>query len=127
MMKRRGFIGKRDIIIVAAVLVCAALLLIPSALKKDRLTAEIFVNGKTEYTIELNEVEEEYDISIKDRLPVTITVGRGYIFFKESECPDRLCVKSGRLYKNGQSAACLPARVVISVKGSEKAPDALTY
>ena len=126
-MKKRVFISKSDIIIIAAVLVFAALLLIPSALKKDRLTAEICVNGKTEYTIELNEVEKEYDIPIGGRIPVTITVGRGYIFFKESGCPDRLCVKSGRLYKNGQSAACLPARVVISVKGSEKAPDALTY
>ena len=126
-MKKRVFISKSDIIIIVAVLVCAALLLIPSALKKDRLTAEICINGRVEHTIELNEVEKEYDIPIGGRIPVTVTAGRGYICFKESECPDKLCVKSGRLYRNGQTAACLPARVVISVKGSGKAPDAITY
>ena len=58
---------------------------------------------------------------------VEITVGKGEIYFSHAECKDKLCVKSGKLTSGGETAACLPARVVISVKSNKNKTDIMTY
>lgn len=46
---------------------------------------------------------------------------------QDADCPDRLCVHMGWLQKAGQSAACLPAGVTVTVYGDKDAdtPDAI--
>ena len=36
--------------------------------------------------------------------------------FESSDCPDQICVRSGKLSRAGESAGCLPAVVVIKVE-----------
>lgn len=115
---------KNDIIIILIVLLAAALISIPKFIYSDKLTAEIFVDGKQKETIDLSAVEKEYTISENG---VTITVGKGEIYFSDADCKDKLCVKSGKLTSGGETAACLPARVVISVKSSRNKTDIMTY
>lgn len=50
-------------------------------------------------------------------IEVTIVVEGGRIRFEQSNCPDKICVHSGWLSKSGQSAACVPAGIAISVSG----------
>ena len=113
-----------DLIAVAALLL-AALLLGALFGGKDGVTAEIIVGRRTLYTIDLTAVEEPYTVSPEDG--VTVLVEPGAIRFLDSDCPNRLCVRAGRLTKAGQSAACIPRRTLICVKGRAKnAPDAIT-
>ncbi|MCQ2462909.1 MAG: NusG domain II-containing protein [Clostridia bacterium] len=59
---------------------------------------------------------------------VVIQISDGKIRFADADCPDRLCVKSGWLYKNGDTAACVPSKTVITIKNNrEKAPYAVTF
>ena len=109
---------RTDIIIILIVLLAAALIAIPKFLVSDKLTAEIYVDG------DLTEVEKNYTISENG---VEITVGNGEIYFSKAECKDKLCVKSGKLTSGGETAACLPARVVISVKSNKSKTDIMTY
>lgn len=37
----------------------------------------------------------------------------------ESACNNKTCIKMGEIHKNGQSSACLPNRVIISIEGDE--------
>ena len=103
---------RTDLIIILVVLLSAAAISIPRFLNSDKLTAEIYVGGKLEETIDLSTVEKEYTISPNSDPKVEITVGKGEIYFSHAECKDKLCVKSGKLTSGGETAACLPARVV---------------
>jgi hypothetical protein len=50
----------------------------------------------------------------------------GRITVIEANCPDRDCVKRGWLKKPGDSAVCLPHRLVIRLTG-ESEVDGVTY
>lgn len=115
---------RTDIIIILIVLLAAVLIAIPKFLVSDKLTAEIYVDGKLTKSIDLTEVEKNYTISENG---VEITVGNGEIYFSKAECKDKLCIKSGKLTSGGETAACLPARVVISVKSNKSKTDIMTY
>ncbi len=41
-------------------------------------------------------------------------------YFKYSPCPDKLCVKSGRLEKSGEWTGCLPNMIFIRIVGEEE-------
>lgn len=116
---------KGDLIIIAIVLLAAMLIAIPRLWSSDKLTACVYVDGKLERTISLSSVDCEYSFSPADG--VEITVNKNEIFFSHSECKDKLCVKSGKLSGSGQTAACLPSRVVISVKSEKNKNDVMTY
>ena len=116
---------KNDIIVIAAVAVIALILFIPSLFKKDKLTALIYVDGKVIEEIQLDSVNDAYTFSPKNG--TEIEVQNGKIRFVSAVCRDKLCVNSGWLDRNGQTAACLPERIVISIKGGDGSPDMLTY
>ena len=118
---------RTDLIIILAVLLAAAMISIPRFFGSDKLTAEIYVDGRLEETIELSEVESEYTVTPDTEPRVEITVNKGEIYFSYAECKDKLCVKSGKLTSGGETAACLPARVVISVKSNKNKTDIMTY
>ena len=44
----------------------------------------------------------------------------GSCYLSDADCPDRLCVKQGKISKDGQSIICLPHRLVITVHRGEK-------
>lgn len=118
---------RTDIIIILIVLLAAAAISVPRFLGSDKPTAEIYVDGKLEETIDLSAVDKEYKITPSTEPRVEITVGKGEIYFSHAECKDKLCVKSGKLTSGGETAACLPARVVISVKSNKSKTDIMTY
>lgn len=124
-MKNIKLFRKNDLIIIAAAAVIALILLIPNLIHKSNLTASVYVDGKITETIALDGVSEAYTFSPKEG--TEISVEHGKIRFSSAVCRDKLCVNSGWLTKNGQTAACLPERIVISISGGKGSPDMLTY
>ncbi len=118
---------RTDLIIIFVILLAAAAISIPRFLNSDNLTAEVYVDGRLEEIIDLSAVEKEYKIVPNTEPTVEITVGKGEIYFSHAECKDKLCVKSGKLTNGGETAACLPTRVVISVKSNKNKTDIMTY
>lgn len=116
--------GKADILIIISVLILSLLLFIPNLFNSNNLIATVYVDGETVEEINLNEVENTYTFSPKDGTEITVEKNR--ICFSVACCKDELCMKSGWLGKKGQTAACLPERVVISIKGTNKT-DMMTY
>ena len=68
---------------------------------------------------------EKTTFAVPGGLRVVIAVENGEAWFESSCCPDQLCVRSGRLSKTGEAAACLPAGVVLRIEGKAEA-DAIT-
>lgn len=77
------------------------------------------------YRIDLNMVDEPYYLSIDHEYHSKILVEKGKICFEETNCPDKVCVNTGKISKPGQVAVCLPAKLVIKIEGRVAGADAI--
>lgn len=116
-MKNRPLFKKSDGILIGAALLCALLCLLPRLFRSDAspvavvtsdgdVVAEIVLDGAQERTIRVG--------------GVTVFVKDGEIGFLESDCPDKICVRTGALRRAGESAACVPNRVAIVIRGEKR-------
>ena len=53
-----------------------------------------------------------------------IMVENGRVCVSEADCPDQICVRHGWIRYAGESIVCLPHRLVVTVRGGTKGPDA---
>lgn len=123
------FAKRLDVIIVIALL--AAGLVLWAAMsgvigKTEGARAEIYYNSELVKTIDLAAGKDA--VFTIEQLPRVLfrIYEDGSIAFIESDCPDQVCVKTGRLHYTGQTAACLPNHVYVKIVGkaaSAKEPD----
>ena len=85
---------------------------------KQLPVAIITVDGKVEKEIDLT-LQENCIITLKTDPVVTLEVKDHKIRFIDSECPDGTCEKMGFLSNAGQTAACIPAKVIVTVNGTK--------
>ena len=104
------FARKTDIILIAA-LVLAAIL--SWTLFTDVLGKKVDLSSGEEETFS---IPQEPDV-------VFHLYGDGSIAFVRSDCPDKVCVNSGKLSLAGQQAACLPNLVYIKIVSDGEASD----
>ncbi len=117
----KKLITKKDFILVLIVLVVgfASLILINSTDKGK--TATIKVDGKVVETISL------YEDNMIQLNGVVVSCENGEIYVKESTCPDKVCLRSGKISKSGEGIICAPNRVSIEIDGENtNSPDAMT-
>ena len=125
----RKLIAKNDIVLIFVLLFCAAMIwLMFSFRSSENITAVIESDGEIIKEIDLTNLNEEITFSVEgyDGITVDIKAQKGKICFVSAQCSDLVCVRTGYLSKDGQTAICLPAKVSISVKGGEKSIDAVT-
>ncbi len=106
-----------DIILIAVLLITVAICFL---FKGSASSATVYVDGKIYKELSLS---EPCEFSVNN---VTVKVENGTVAFVDSDCKDKKCVKSGRLSKNGETAACLPNRVVIVLSGGTQSFDGIT-
>ncbi len=73
------------------------------------------------------ETDAQRELCGRDGLKLTVTVKDGRACVLCADCPDQVCVATGWLSKHGQTAACVPAGIVLTIEASddEAAPDAV--
>ncbi len=77
--------------------------------------AEIYYKSELVEIVDLTNVKEK-TFSIPQNKNVVFQVfSDGSICFSESNCPDKVCIYSGRLDTIGESAACLPNEIVLKI------------
>lgn len=109
-----------DCVIIALVLALALAIGLPFYLRpSDHLTCEILQNGAVVRTIPLTDAVEETITIEGETVTNVIEITSGGVRFAESDCPDQVCVRSGLLTRAGQSAVCLPNRVIVRLTGAE--------
>lgn len=113
---------KRNDIILVALIILAALLgmgglkYYQSGRESTQIIAVISQNKEVVERIDLNKVTKSREIKLSGNYDETIVVEKGRIRFKEADCPDKICVKTGWLQKPGDVAVCLPNRAVIKIE-----------
>lgn len=123
----RKLITKNDIVLIVLAGLVVALFFVFKSFSQTNLVAEVYYDGKVIDTINLSEKEEK-KICTGEKSSVIIVSRDGKIYFENSPCPDKVCVKSGELEKNGDFASCLPEKVVIKVSGERTSEiDAIVY
>lgn len=66
-------------------------------------------------------LQENCIITLKTDPVVTLEVKDHKIRFIDSDCPDGTCEKMGFLSNQGQTAACIPAKVIVTINGTDGA------
>ncbi len=81
------------------------------------------VDGRWVYPL-----DQEQTFSIAGPLGETVVrIEEGTVQVLSSPCPEKICVKTGRIGKPGQWIACLPNRVLITIGGRDRnQPDAIS-
>lgn len=111
------FIKKRDFIIVIVLLVvsCIGLYIYANCYSNDEAKAEVYYGSNLIMTIMLNEKEDRL-IKLPQNENVSLhQYEDGSIAFEASDCPDKVCIKSGKLSHIGSSTACLPNKVILKI------------
>ncbi len=116
--------NKKFIIIFACIfLVFTVGAFVVGSISPDEDIAQITVDG---------EIYREMDLSEDGMLVVKtkgghniVNVKNGEIFIVEATCPDKLCVRHGKLKGRYDSIVCLPHKIVIEYKTSSSDIDAV--
>ncbi len=64
--------------------------------------------------------DTEYEILGDNGERNLLIIKDGKAEIKEASCPDGLCIKTGKIDKDGQSIVCLPNKVVVEISGEEQ-------
>lgn len=94
-----------------------------SANKTNENTAYIYKDGELVEEVDLSKVDKTYTIKVGGNV---VLVEKNCISMKEASCPDKLCIKQGRITNGSHPVVCLPNRVVIKVGKEDGGADAVS-
>ena len=115
------FARKSDIIIICIIAAAAVLawLIYGSFYGHSGKYAEIYCRSELVKTVDLT-AGEEGRFSLEQAPNVVFELYKdGSIAFVQSDCPDKICVKSGKLHRVGEYAACIPNKIYIKILADE--------
>ena len=111
---------KRDIILIASILVVAiALFLVVEMTKEEGAGVTVKVDG-----IEVG----EYSLAKNGTHSLnggtnTLVIENGKAYLSDANCPDKLCVHQGKINKTNEVITCLPNKLTVTVTGAEESVD----
>jgi hypothetical protein len=109
---------KNDLYLIAGIILFVALAYaLILAFRTEGSKVLITVDGKEHKTFNLNE-NTSYEL-INDGEYNIIEIKDGYVRMLEASCPDKICVKHGKIHYDNETITCLPNRVVVRVIGGE--------
>ncbi len=118
----RRLVKLTDLIIVFVIVLVSIFLIFFNTRKTDNPTAVITVNGEEIKRIDLNSAENEV-FTLDTKPTVTLEIKDKKIRFINALCPDKTCEKCGFLENVGDTAACVPSAVIITIQGENPSGD----
>lgn len=123
--KRRA-LNRGDLLLITVLLLAALLWLWLARPPSGGRVCYVVCNGKEAFCAPLD-VDQVFSV---EGLPqVVFEVRDGQAAFICSDCPDQVCVRTGFIGQDGQTAACLPNRALLRIQGepSEGGADTVTW
>lgn len=121
-MDKRKFALRSDLIIILVLGVIAIAALILFNRGERAAYAEIIHDNELIARLSLKEDQ----IYTPEGFDVTFEIRDGAAAFISSDCPDKICVNTGFISKEGQSAVCLPNRLTLRITGGSNEADVYT-
>lgn len=122
---RRGDI----VVYLCILLLCflfAAIMYVPHSTRFDKAEMADTVKihcADTEYVYALSENRMAQVKSAGYTL--SIFIQDGAVWVDDADCPDHICIASGKISRIGSVIVCLPAGVIITIEGKEAEVDAI--
>ena len=115
---------KKDLIIIAVLLLCAGMLYLISqvSLGAEASTVVVTLDGKEVLRRPLA-MEDTYEIAQEDGSLNVIAVKDGAVFMQEANCRDGLCIRQGKMKNGAKTIVCLPHKVVVRLEGDAPPTD----
>lgn len=108
-MKKRDWILGAVIILVTVIMYIA----MNATQSDDGMAVKITLDGKEYGTYSL---DEDREIEIKtDNGNNKVEIHDKSVEMKEADCPDKYCVKQGKINKIRQNIVCLPHKIVVEI------------
>ena len=107
---------KVDLIIVISLLLSSlSLLFVINKTKEEGDVVVVRVNGivTNEYSLEIDGI---YSLNNGSN---TLVIKDGKAYLSDAKCPDKTCVKWGKIHLTGETITCLPNKLTITVEGKE--------
>lgn len=115
-MKNKYGLRLGDFIVFAIILACAALIWLRYAMMQtDHVYGEIWQNGELVERIVLADNYSDEIVLEGKSYESTIEIDGKRMRFVNSHCSDHTCERTGWLEKVGDTAVCLPNRVLIKI------------
>ena len=115
-MENKNTFKKKDLFVIVGILVVALIcLLIVELTKKDGASVLVRIDGKEVATYSL-EIDAEYELNGGTNI---LCIKNKEAYLVDANCPDHLCVKQGKISKNGETITCLPNKLTITVIGAQ--------
>jgi len=111
------FLKKTDILIVLAIVLIGigSWTIYNYTYASKPAKAEIYYKSELVKTIDLHTgIDTTFSIPQNEHVVFHIYKD-GNIRFEKSDCPDKICVKSGNLKSVGEAAACLPNEIFLKI------------
>ena len=105
-----------DVVLIAALLVLSAVLyLVINGGRTPGAYAVIRVDGETVGSYPLSE-NGSFALNGGSN---TLVIEDGIAWLSYADCPDKLCMKQGKVHYEGQCLTCLPNKLTVTVEGGE--------
>ncbi|SDB16840.1 hypothetical protein SAMN02910263_00782 [Butyrivibrio sp. INlla16] len=118
-MKEKNKKVKSYALLVGVVLLALLIMLINRVNSRNGELVVVSVDGEVVKELAID-VDDEFEVTGFDGGKNKVVVMDGVCYVNEADCPDKLCIKQGKISKIGESIICLPHRVVVTIKGSEE-------
>ncbi len=120
--KKRTFYRRLDVYVLVVIVIAAIvwLFLLRQSGEAAETVAIVYIDNKEVARIDLI-ASAPQDFVFAERPAVKLHRDEeGKIAFVESDCPDRVCIDTGKIHLPYQDAACLPNMMVVSVVSRDK-------
>lgn len=121
---KNKFIKTQDLIIIILILLSAVLIyfIVNKFVLVNAVEAEILYDNEV---IEIVRLNENRSFSPNGFPNIEFEIKDNSIAFIHSDCPDKVCINTGFINKAGQTAVCLPNKMVIRLKADNSDIDAV--
>ena len=100
--------------VVFGTIIALALFLFIAFFGKGGNSVTVTVKGEVYGEYPLN---QDNTVKIETKFGVnTLVIEKGKAYFKDSDCPDKTCQKSGKIDTEGDTIVCLPHKVIAEVR-----------
>lgn len=114
---------RRDLILIAVLLVIAlGSLLYMNLNRVEGARVVVRIDGRVAGTYSL----EKDAVYVLNNGTNVLTIENGFASMTRADCPDKICMNTGRVRFNGQTITCLPNKVTVTVEESESGIDITT-
>lgn len=108
--------NKRELILITVLIAIAAIWFIGQKLlfSAPAAYAQVTVDGDVVQTLDLAK-DTEITITGKQGGSNLLVIRDGEVWCASASCPDKVCVSQGKKSHNGDTIACLPNRMIVTI------------